>query len=275
MKFENKVTLVTGGNFGIGYGIAKKFAEEGSEIAIVARNEERAKNVIKDLENQGFVAKFFKTDVSKEEEVKKMIKEVLNVFGKLNIVVNNAGCGSQHCGVKPNDPPSLRWEVLRSANLDSNFFVSAHSLPYLAKNKDSAIVNISSTATFHGNWGLYGAAKTGVEGMTRSFAVEASTYGIRVNCISPGWIETSPEQTAAAQGSNNGEWEMPPSLFERMGTTEEIANTAAFLASNEASFITGQTIVVDGGFTMIDYPSRNSLKSVGHRIFSHSNRYQT
>ena len=275
MKFENKVTLVTGGNFGIGYGIAKKFAEEGSEIAIVARNEEKAKNVIKDLENQGFVAKFFKTDVSKEEDVKKMIKEVLNVFGKLNIVVNNAGCGSQHCGVKPNDPPSLRWEVLRSANLDSNFFVSAHSLPYLAKNKDSAIVNISSTATFHGNWGLYGAAKTGVEGMTRSFAVEGSTYGIRVNCISPGWIETSPEQTAAAQGSNNGEWEMPPSLFERMGTTEEIANTAAFLASNEASFITGQTIVVDGGFTMIDYPSRNSLKSVGHRIFSHSNRYDT
>ena len=275
MKFENKVTLVTGGNFGIGYGIAKKFAEEGSEIAIVARNEERAKNVIKDLENQGFVAKFFKTDVSKEEDVIKMIKEVLNVFGKLNIVVNNAGCGSQHCGVKPNDPPSLRWEILRSANLDSNFFVSAHSLPYLAKNKDSAIVNISSTATFHGNWGLYGAAKTGVEGMTRSFAVEASTYGIRVNCISPGWIETSPEQTAAAQGSNNGEWEMPPSLFERMGTTEEIANTAAFLASNEASFITGQTIVVDGGFTMIDYPSRNSLKSVGHRIFSHSNRYDT
>ena len=275
MKFENKVTLVTGGNFGIGYGIAKKFAEEGSEIAIVARNEERAKNVVKDLENQGFVAKFFKTDVSKEEDVKKMIEEVLNVFGKLNIVVNNAGCGSQHCGVKPNDPPSLRWEVLRSANLDSNFFVSAHSLPYLAKNKDSAIVNISSTATFHGNWGLYGAAKTGVEGMTRSFAVEGSTYGIRVNCISPGWIETSPEQTAAAQGSNNGEWEMPPSLFERMGTTEEIANTAAFLASNEASFITGQTIVVDGGFTMIDYPSRNSLKSVGHRIFSHSNRYDT
>ena len=275
MKFENKVTLVTGGNFGIGYGIAKKFAEEGSEIAIVARNEERAKNVIKDLENQGFVAKFFKTDVSKEEQVKKMIKEVLNVFGKLNIVVNNAGCGSQHCGVKPNDPPSSRWEILRSANLDSNFFVSAHSLPHLAKNKDSAIVNISSTATFHGNWGLYGAAKTGVEGMTRSFAVEASTYGIRVNCISPGWIETSPEQTAAAQGSDNGEWEMPPSLFDRMGTTEEIANTAAFLASNEASFITGQTIVVDGGFTMIDYPSRNSLKSVGHRIFSHSNRYDT
>ncbi len=275
MKFENKVTLVTGGNFGIGYGIAKKFAEEGSEIAIVARNEERAKNVIKDLENRGFVAKFFKTDVSKEEEVKKMIKEVLNVFGKLNIVVNNAGCGSQHCGVKPNDPPSSRWEILRGANLDSNFFVSAHSLPHLAKNKDSAIVNISSTATFHGNWGLYGVAKTGVEGMTRSFAVEASTYGIRVNCISPGWIETSPEQTAAAQGNNSGEWEMPPSLFERMGTTEEIANTAAFLASNEASFITGQTIVVDGGFTMIDYPSRNSLKSVGHRIFSHSNRYDT
>ena len=273
MRFKNKVTLITGGNFGIGFGIAKKFSEEGSKIAIVARNEKKAESAIKYLTKKGCEAKFFKTDVSIEKNVKKMMEQIINDFGKLNFVINNAGCGSQHCSINPSDPPSKRWEIFRGANLDSNFFVSAHSLPYLAKHKDSSIVNISSTAVFHGNWGLYGVAKTGVEGMTRSFAVEASTYGIRVNCISPGWIETSSEQTKAAQGNNDGKWEMPPSLFDRMGTTEEIANTAAFLASNEASFITGQTIVVDGGLMITDYPSKESLKPVGHRVFSHSKPY--
>ena len=117
---------------------------------------------------------------------------------------------------------------------------------------------------------MYGAAKAGVEGMTRSFAAEAAQFGTRVNCISPGWIETSPEQTLAAQGSETGEWDMPPSLLNRMGTIEEIANVAAFLASDDASFITGQTLVVDGGLTITDYPSRASLSTVGHRVFSRS-----
>ena len=273
MKFKNFVTIVTGGNYGIGYGIAKKFAEEGSKIAIVARNDERGNLAVKRLEREGFNAKFFKTDVSKKKQVKKMISNVLNCFGKINIVINNAGCGSQHCGIQSDDPVSLRWKIFRGSNLDSTYYVSAYALPYLAKNKNSSIVNISSTATFHGNWGLYGVAKTGVEGMTRSFAVEASSYGIRVNCISPGWIETSPDQTTAAQGNSDGIWDMQPSLFDRMGTTEEIANTAAFLASKDASFITGQTLVVDGGLMILDYPSKSSLEKVGHRVFSHSNKF--
>ncbi len=93
-----------------------------------------------------------------------------------------------------------------------------------------------------------------------------------MNGISPGWIETSPEETAAAQGDGGG-WDMAPSLFDRMGTPEEIANTAAFLASDEASFITGQTLIVDGGLMIMDYPSIASLESVGHRVFSHSGRF--
>jgi len=108
--------------------------------------------------------------------------------------------------------------------------------------------------------------------MTRSFAAEAVPYGIRVNGISLGWIETSPEETAAAQGGGGG-WAMPPSLLDRMGTPEEIASAGAFLASDEASFITGQTLIVDGGLMIMDYPSLASLESVGHRVFSHSGRF--
>jgi NAD(P)-dependent dehydrogenase (short-subunit alcohol dehydrogenase family) len=269
MKFENKVALVTGGNFGIGRGIGHKFAAEGAKIAIVARNEERANDVVKELTDLGHTATFFKTDVSGEEAVKSMIEAVVERFGRLDIVVNNAGCGSQHCGIEPDTPPGERWNFFRGANLDSNYYVTSLAIPHLVKNRGSAIVNISSTATFHGNWGLYGVAKTGVEGMTRSFAAELAPYGIRVNAISPGWIETSPEETAAAQG-DSGEWEMPPSLLGRAGTPEEIANTASFLASDEASFITGQTLIVDGGGMILDYGSISSLKSVGHRVFSHS-----
>ena len=112
MRFKNKVTLITGGNFGIGFGIAKKFSEEGSKIAIVARNVKKAESAIKYLKEKGCEAKFFKTDVSIEKNVKKMIEQVVNDFGKLNFVINNAGCGSQHCGINPSDPPSKRWKIL-------------------------------------------------------------------------------------------------------------------------------------------------------------------
>ena len=272
MRFENKVVLVTGGNFGIGRGIVHKFASEGASVAIVARNEDRARQVLGELEENGRDRAFFKADVSDENAVIAMIDAVIERFGRLDILVNNAGCGSQHCGVERDTPPGQRWQIFRAANLDSNYYVTAHALPHLIESEDSAIVNISSTATFHGNWGLYGVAKTGVDGMTRSFAAELAPYGIRVNAISPGWIETSPEETAAAQGDSGGEWSMPPSLLNRMGTPQEIANTAAFLASDEASFITGQTLVVDGGLMIMDYPSRPSLDLVGHRVFSHSGK---
>jgi NAD(P)-dependent dehydrogenase (short-subunit alcohol dehydrogenase family) len=270
MRFANKTVLVTGGNFGIGRGIVHKFASEGAAVAIVARNEDRARQVLNELDELGYEGAFFKTDVSDEKAVIAMIDAVIERFERLDVVVNNAGCGSQHCGVGRETSPGKRWEIFRAANLDSNYYVTSHAVPYLIKGAGNAIVNISSTATFHGNWGLYGVAKTGVDGMTRSFAAELAPYGIRVNAISPGWIETSPAETAAAQGGTGGEWEMPPSLLNRMGTPQEIANTAAFLASDEASFITGQTLVVDGGLMIMDYPSRPSLEIVGHRVYSHS-----
>jgi len=270
LRFENKVALVTGGNFGIGRGIARRLASEGAVVAIVARNEERANETVDEITDTGGRATYFKADVSSEEAIKSMIEAVVGHYGRIDIVVNNAGVGSQHCGIEREDPPGERWETFRKVNLDATYLISAYALPHLAKNKGSTIVNISSTATVHGNWGLYGAAKAGVDGMTRSFAAEAAPYGIRINGISPGWIETSAEETAAAAGNDNGEWDLPPSLLNRMGTPDEIANTVAFLVSEESSFITGQTLVVDGGLMIMDYPSMSSLKQVGHRLFSHS-----
>ena len=270
MRFKSKVALVTGGNFGIGRAIALQLVEQGACVAIVARNKQRAALVETEILELGGNGKFFEADVSDEKAVINAINTIVDHFGRLDIVVNNAGCGSQHCGITADTTPGERWQNLRGSNLDSTYFVSAHALPFLGKNKNSAIVNISSTATFHGNWGLYGVAKTAVEGLTRSFAAEAAPMGIRVNCISPGWIATSEEEMLAATGSDSGEWALPPSLLNRMGTPDEIAKTASFLASEDASFITGQTLVVDGGLMIIDYPSLPTLEQVGHRLYSSS-----
>lgn len=275
MRFSDKVAIVTGGNFGIGRGIAHRLAAEGATVAIAARNEKRANRVVEEIHDLGGECAFFKTDVTDEAQITALIDNVVSQFGKLSLLVNNAGVGSQHCGIEADDPPAKRWQIFRQTNLDSTYLACAHALPHLVKNPHSAIVNISSTASFHGNWGLYGVAKTGVDGLTRSFAAEAAPYGIRVNAISPGWIETSAQETAAAAGSDDGDWDMPPSLLNRMGTPEEIAATAAFLLSSEASFITGQTLVVDGGLMILDYPSRPSLEAVGHRVYSHSGNFET
>jgi len=158
MRFQNKVVLVTGGYFGICRGIAHRFASEGAKVAIVERNEERANDVVRELTDQDSVAVFFKADVSSEDAVKDMIHAVVEQFGRLDVVVNNAGCGSQHCGINPEDPPWLRWEIFRGPNLDSNYFCQRPCSAASGKNRGSTIVNISSTSVFHGNWGLYGAA---------------------------------------------------------------------------------------------------------------------
>lgn len=265
---HGKVALVTGGNSGIGRGIAHRLAREGATVIIAGRDAAKGEKVLAELLGLGGEAAFFAIDLADEAAVQALIGDIDARFDRLDVVANNAGLGSRRGGVEDTDSPGERWRKMRGPNLDSGYFVSAHALPLMQRSGGGAIVNISSTATLHGNWGLYCIAKAAVEGMTRAFAAEGAPMGIRVNCISPGWIATDMELDLSASGNEDGEWDMPPSLLDRIGMPNEIAAAVYFLASGEASFITGQTLIVDGGMSVIDYPSRPMLNQVGHRLMS-------
>lgn len=267
-RLDGKVALVTGGNSGIGRGIVHRFAAEGAKVAFAARDPAKGAAVMAELKAKKADAQFFQADLADEARVAKLLGEVEARFGRLDIVVNNAGVGGRRAGIRDGDAPGVRWDKMRGPNLDAPYFVASYAMPLLKKTGKGAIVNISSTAALHGNWGLYTVAKAGVEALTRSLAVEGAPHGVRANGVSPGWIEVELEKGGKASGNADGSWSQPPSLLNRMGVPAEIAAAVLFLASDEASFVTGQTLIVDGGLAITDYPSRPLLETIGPMLFS-------
>jgi NAD(P)-dependent dehydrogenase (short-subunit alcohol dehydrogenase family) len=266
MRLKDKVTLVTGGNSGIGRCIALLAAEEGAKVVIAARDRVRGEETVQAMQNRGGEALFIAADLRDEHQIQRLVKDIIEAYGALHVVVNNAGAGAKRSGVEASDSPGARWSKLVGPNFTTTYLVSAYALPELHRAGGGAIVNISSTAAVHGNYGIYGAAKAGVEGLTRSLAVEGAP-DIRVNCVSPGWVKTSvtyPEGKLGGEAHARREnWEKSTSLFGRMGRPEEIAEAVVFLASEQASFITGAVLIVDGGLTLIDSSAQSWLETMG------------
>jgi NAD(P)-dependent dehydrogenase (short-subunit alcohol dehydrogenase family) len=259
MRFENRIVLITGGNSGIGRGIVLWFAAEGARVFFAGRDADKGRAVEAEAAAVGGSATFLRCDLASEEAVRHMLAD----FERLDVVINNAGVGARRSGILPEDSPGLRWDKMRGPNLDAAYFVAAYAMPLLRAAGGGTIVNISSTASLHGNWGLYCVAKAGVEALTRALAAEGAAHGIRVNCVSPGWIATDLDASENPAGNAGGAWDVPPSLLGRMGTPAEIAATVGFLAGPESSFVTGQTLVADGGLSITDHTSLALLKKSG------------
>lgn len=243
MDFKDKVVLITGGSQGIGKEIAKQFARRGAILALnnLARSEEDLKAVKAEFEAQGTKCEYFVADVSNFDDCQKMGKEIQEKLGRLDVLVNNAGITKDRTLAKMTPE---EWNAVINVNLNSAFNVTKGVLDLLIKNQGN-IVNVSSIVGLRGNFGQtnYSASKAGLLGFTRSLAKEVGKHGVRVNAIAPGFIETP--MTKDLPLLVREQVKMITALG-RFGKPEEVAKAAVFLASDEASFVTGETLSVDG-----------------------------
>ena len=256
MRLAGQVTLVTGGNSGVGRATALRVAAEGARVAITGRDAGKGARVLAQLRPAGADAEFIAADLGIESEAAGLVATVTRRFGGLRVVVNNAGAGARRSPVRAEDGPAQQLAKVLAASFAAAYHVSAHALPVPAAGGGGAIVNISSTAALHGTWGNYGIAKAAVESLTPALAAQGAPQRIRVNGVSPGRI-------ANEVAASHDEVDRAASLFARMGTPDEIARAVVFLASAEASVVTGQTLNVDSGLTITDYPSQPWLAAVG------------
>jgi NAD(P)-dependent dehydrogenase (short-subunit alcohol dehydrogenase family) len=249
MRLENKVALITGGTSGIGAATAVLFAKEGARVTITGRSEERGRAVADRIIAGRGVAIFVRADVRSAEECTHAVKETLGAYNRLDILFNNAGVFFPHTAV---DCTEEEWGFQMDVNLKGTFLMCKAALPHMIERRSGVIINNSS------GWGIAGgdaavaycASKGGVVLLTKAMAIDHGRQGIRVNCICPGDVDTPmlPED-ARMRGLN---WEVylagcANRPLGRVGTADEIAKAALFLASDDSSFMTGAALVVDGG----------------------------
>lgn len=245
MKIKDRVALITGSARGLGKAFAKTLASEGAKVVINDVDETQGMETTHELKDLGYEVTFMKADVTSRSEVETMMKTAVSRFGGLDILVNNAGVMR---GGLIHEMEGDRWDEVLNVHLNGAFNCSHFALKYMLKKKYGKIINISSRAALglasHTN---YAAAKSGINGFTRSLALEVAPHNILVNAISPGWTQTDmtkgfPEAFQKKQISR-----IP---LGRIGQPEDIAPLLLFLASDESNFITGQVIYVDGGMSI-------------------------
>lgn len=243
-RFENKIVLVTGAGRGIGASIAKRFASEGAEVIVnYSGNDEAAQKTVDEITATGGQAQKYKCSVNDSESVKVMIDEIIKEFGRIDILVNNAGITKDGLILRMTDED---FDRVIDVNLKGTFNCTKYVSKYMLKQKSGKIINISSVVGLSGNAGQvnYSASKAGIIGITKSAAKELSSRGITVNAVAPGYVDTDMTKVLSDNIRNEILKNIP---LQRMGNVEDISNCVAFLASEDASYITGQVISVDGG----------------------------
>lgn len=242
MRLKDKVAIVTGGASGIGEATVRLFVQEGAKVTIADMNEEKGEALAKEL---GDSTIFVKTNVTNESEVENMVNKTVETFGKLDILFNNAGIGDLH----PTDELSFEhWQRTISVNLDGVFLVAKHAIRAMKKNGSGSIVNTASILGHVGDAQVasYAASKGAVANLTRALAVEFAQDNIRVNAVCPGYVITPLIDQLDEEAR---EYLVTQHPIGRLGKPEEIAKAVLFLASDDASFVTGANLLVDGGYT--------------------------
>lgn len=252
MRLKDKVTLVTGGAAGIGKATALRFAEEGAKVVICDVNEEAGQALLPEL---GPEARFYKVNVADRQEVQAWVDDVVAHYGRVDVLINNAGILRDGLFVRVKDGQLVKqmeeaaWDAVIAVNLKGVFNCSQAVAPVMIKQGGGVIVNASSVVGLYGNFGQtnYVASKAGVIGMTKVWARELGRYNIRVNAVAPGFIMTEMVQQMPENILNDMKSHTP---LGRLGEPRDIANAYLWLASEEAAFVTGATISVDGGIVV-------------------------
>ncbi len=242
INFENKKILITGATGGIGYSLVDKFNLLGGSIVATGTND----NKLNDLKKKYPKIKTIKFDISKHDEIENLVDKVSSEIDGLDILINNAGITIDNLSLRMKKDD---WENVININLNSTFYLCKFAIKKMLKNKYGRIINITSIVGHTGNLGQsnYSASKAGIIGMSKSLAIEYAKKNITVNCVSPGFIETKMTDKIS-EGIKNVLISRIP--MNRLGTGLDVSNTVAFLSSDEASYITGETIHVNGGMYM-------------------------
>lgn len=252
ISFEDKVALVTGAASGLGLATAKAFVEAGASVVLADINQKQVEAAAKELAGRGYKTLAVTCDVSDDAQVEAMVKKTVATFGRLDAAYNNAGI--QNVLAETADSPREDYDRVMAVNLKGVWACMKFELQVMREQGSGAIVNCSSLGGLIGGnqRGTYHAAKHGVIGLTKSAALEYATRGIRVNDVCPGMIRTPMSDRMEAEGQGPALKAMLDNFvpMKREGRPEEIANTVLFLCSDAASYITGQSISVDGGFVM-------------------------